>query len=509
MKRFLAFLLAFCAFTTTAAAESSNATSVPLQASIVDANGDTWTLDWATHAAFRNGSSSGLTNVIELWYLNHTVWAWTGANGWQAYRSTWQAPVTGPLVLTMPPLPTTPGLRTAVGPQTGVTCSGVSIAAGGDIQAAVTANPTNTVFCLAAGTYSNQTVTPKDGNQFIGSWNGTNGSVMDGAGTATAAFTGSANNVVIKNMIITNYNNATQSGMIQSTGSFWLLQWNEIKDSIQGAGYHVQDNSLVLANYVHDNAQEGYSSSGIGVVFDSNEIYNNNPTNVGWDGGEEGGGKTAFASYMMVMYNYSHSNGGSGFWTDAYNVYINYWYNKTLNNMGAGIEHEISYNASIIGNHLEGDGQDSNCPSYYVGCGALQIENSLGIPSGANAGLIEIANNYVKPGPYGRTFGGRQQDRGTGSGDYTGELWLMNVWVHNNTFDTTNITSTSNGQAATIAQDTGDTAVYRCNNILFDYNSYTFGVTTSTNMFWWNNGFQNWSTWQGYGQDVHSTAVNP
>ena len=47
-------------------------------------------------------------------------------------------------------------------------CTGVQLSPGQDIQAAVNANPEGTTFCLAAGTYRIQVVSPKLGNKFIG-----------------------------------------------------------------------------------------------------------------------------------------------------------------------------------------------------------------------------------------------------------------------------------------------------------------------------------------------------
>jgi hypothetical protein len=53
----------------------------------------------------------------------------------------------------------------------------VTLASGDSIQAAVNANPAGTVFMLAAGKYYNQTIFPKDGQQFIGA----PGAVLDGS----------------------------------------------------------------------------------------------------------------------------------------------------------------------------------------------------------------------------------------------------------------------------------------------------------------------------------------
>ena len=62
------------------------------------------------------------------------------------------------------------------------------------------------------------------------------------------------------------------------------------------------------------------------------------------------------------------------------NIYTIYWFNKSRNDTN-GIEHEISFNASIIGNDLQDMGSQSyhsNCPSFYFSCAGVAIENSGG-----------------------------------------------------------------------------------------------------------------------------------
>jgi hypothetical protein len=59
------------------------------------------------------------------------------------------------------------GPRGPVGPQASVTCTGIPLAAGANIQNAVNSKPAGTTFCLAAGTYTNQRVTPKSGDSFM------------------------------------------------------------------------------------------------------------------------------------------------------------------------------------------------------------------------------------------------------------------------------------------------------------------------------------------------------
>ena len=76
------------------------------------------------------------------------------------------------------------GPRGPVGPQASVTCVGTQLAPGANIQSAVDSKPAGTPFCLAAGTYSNQHITPKAGDQFIGAV----GVILDGGGTTNRAF---------------------------------------------------------------------------------------------------------------------------------------------------------------------------------------------------------------------------------------------------------------------------------------------------------------------------------
>ena len=52
---------------------------------------------------------------------------------------------------------------------------------------------------------------PKNGNVFIGAYNGTNGAVLDGQSKTTYAFHGTAHHVAIKNLIVKNYTAPTQS----------------------------------------------------------------------------------------------------------------------------------------------------------------------------------------------------------------------------------------------------------------------------------------------------------
>jgi hypothetical protein len=93
-----------------------------------------------------------------------------------------QEPVgTTPSPTTTRPPTTTP----TTGGGSGSPGSGVRVAVGQSIQAAVNANPPGTTFIIAKGVHVGQSVKPKSGNTFVGEA----GAVMDGGGNTDYAFT--------------------------------------------------------------------------------------------------------------------------------------------------------------------------------------------------------------------------------------------------------------------------------------------------------------------------------
>lgn len=486
-------------------AESTEATTVPVAVSITDINGSVWTIRNSDRTVLKDGAETDIKNVLELWYLRREVWAFDGVQ-WIGVRNGPASPQLSKYIVLpwpqRPAIPVTAGLRMPVGPQD-VTCTGVNLKPGDNIQTAVAANAENTIFCLAAGTYPQQSVTPKAGQQFIGA----KGATLDGQSNTQYAFGGKAPYVVIRNLIIKNYTAPTQYAMVSIWGPYTVIQQNEVSGATQGAGVWAGHHALVIGNYIHDNAEEGYkvvydargSQPAVGVLFDGNDIFNNNPTRGFWDSGEQGGGKTWNTQHASFWYNYSHDNGGPGFWTDYDNIWTSYWYNKAYYNTN-GIEHEISYNASIIGNDLVGNGgRDwaSNCPSAYFSCAGVAIENS-GSGTGPYKGTIEIAYNNIVPGKHGRAVAYREQNRGQGK---YGPWLVRSVNAHHNTIDVTS------GMADTqvgAAQDWGDTALFTQGGVTFDYNSYV-GFGTNRWFTWNNNGYLVWAQWQSVGQDRNST----
>src|SRR6476646_4617285 len=159
-RTLLATLVMMAALTSpTLAQESVDGTTIPTSTQITDARGAIWTLRLSDRAVLKDGKQTGIADVLEVWYLDHQVWAFSGTQ-WSRWSEKWQTSGQAASWPQKPPLPTTPGLRLPVGPQTGISCSGVSVRPGTDLQSLVNANPAGTTFCLGIGIYTQQSVRP-------------------------------------------------------------------------------------------------------------------------------------------------------------------------------------------------------------------------------------------------------------------------------------------------------------------------------------------------------------
>src|SRR5207253_9524779 len=101
---------------------------------------------------------------------------------------------------------------------------------------------------------------------------------------------------------------------------------------------------------IHHNGQMGISGGGSAAsVFENNELSFNNTC--GYDSGWEAGGSkwvhngTAGGGGADIRNNWVHDNNGPGLWNDGANYNTIYEYHLVENNAGAGIDHEISFNA--------------------------------------------------------------------------------------------------------------------------------------------------------------------
>jgi hypothetical protein len=368
--------------------------------------------------------------------------------------------------------------------------TGTTISPGQNIQAVVDAHAEGTTFTLRAGTHTGQVVIPKSGDTFIGE----NGAIMDGGGTARFAFdhgAGRPNNVTIQGLIIQHYAPGAHFGAInagvasapvsdQTVG--WVIRDCEVHHNV-GAGVTFGNKTQLINNNIHHNDQIGVRGNGDSVLVQGNEIAYNNPD---WHydfegtGREFGGTKFATTHGLVVRGNYVHDNNGNALWTDVDNVDALYENNRSVSNAGAGIFHEISYQAIIRNNVTTGNGF---ARGWIFGPGIL-------ISASPD---VEVYGNSVSGNKMGII--GIQQDRGSGA---YGIHQIHNLDVHDNTVQT-------DGQTG-IAQQINNNAIYTSWNNRFHHNTYTgLGSRPDNTPFFWMNDLQTVDAWKGFGQDVDGT----
>lgn len=205
------------------------------------------------------------------------------------------------------------------------------------------------------------------------------------------AFRSDAANVRIEGLTIEKYASAAGDGAVDGRSASgrmsrgWVVKNNVITLN-HGAGLRIAHGMQVLANKFLENGQMGVGGSGDGIVVDGNEIAHNNYAGYKYDW-EAGGSKFAFTHDLIVRNNYAHDNDGPGLWTDLENENTLYDHNRTRSNRGAGIQHEVSYRATIRNNVIEDDGfSDYHQTAPWYGAGIVI----------AGSSDVEVYGNTVK-----------------------------------------------------------------------------------------------------------------
>jgi parallel beta-helix repeat protein len=360
---------------------------------------------------------------------------------------------------------------------------GVAVFPGDSIQGLVDAYPPGTAFLIKAGVHENQQVTPKTGDSFVGE----EGAVLDGGGTLGYAFIGvpggnGPDNVTIRNLIIQHYVPGIQHAVISGGGEswYWVIEDCEIREN-RNVGLAASTGWLVRGNFVHHMGSLGVAGSGDAITYEGNEIAFNNTDNVdpGW---EAGGSKFVYTTNLVLRNNYVHDNKGPGLWLDGNNIHALYEGNRITDNYGPGIDHEISYDAVIRNNVVEGNGFGAT--SWIDGAGILV----------ADSPNVEVYGNTVRY----NNDGIAGKHTGRGSGNY-GPYQLKNLWVHDN------VIVMEAGQTGVVT-NTADPVFSAGWNNRFDYNTYTLG--TADKYYAWDPWYITTSQWTAAGQDPHTTWTN-
>ena len=145
-------------------------------------------------------------------------------------------------------------------------------------------------------------------------------------------------------------------------------------------------------------------------------------------------------------------------------------------NVGIGIFHEISYDAVIRNNYIEGNGAGHS--PWLWGAGIV-------VAASPN---VEIYGNDVINNADG--IAGIQQNRSDAPSSY-GPQVVQNMHVHDNRI------TMSEGQTG-LVQDIGDNSVFTSRNNRFVNNTYT--LSGGGKFFEWNNGARSLQEWNAFGQ---------
>lgn len=295
----------------------------------------------------------------------------------------------------------------------------------------------------------------------------------------SGAVYGNSPNVTITGLIVEKYANPAQHGAIDNRynnsdagADNWVISNNEVRLN-HGVGIKVGKNARVEGNNVHHNGQLGVGAIGSGSVFDGNEIAHNGqiPFYVDW---ERGGTKFAETTNIQLINNYVHHNDGPGLWADLNAKDMLFANNTIIGNTKAGIYYEISYDAVIRDNYLEGNGLGFD---PWLWGGGIVISSSPNVQIYGNT----LVNN-------GDGIGAVEQDRSRDPARF-GPLVIANLHVHHNTV------TMSQGLSG-VAQDHGSTAIFTSRNNRWENNTYNL---SSGNSFEWDNRQMNYDTWRGYG----------
>lgn len=221
------------------------------------------------------------------------------------------------------------------------------------------------------------------------------------------AFASMATNVTIKNLVVENYANNAQFGAIgdQDTGAGWTVQGVTARYN-HGVGIKLGTRSQVLNSIISMNGELGVSVSGSNSKVVSNVITGNNYAgySLNWEGG---GSKFSETTNLLLSHNNVHDNIGPGLWCDTDNRGTIYDSNIIWNNLSAGIQHEISYDAIIRNNTIYGNG---TTPGTWLWNAQISIQNSANVQvydnkvevTNTTSNGISIINQRRKPGRFGQ-----------------------------------------------------------------------------------------------------------
>jgi hypothetical protein len=229
------------------------------------------------------------------------------------------------------------------------------------------------------------------------------------------------------------------------------------------------------------------------VLVRGNRIVGNGTA--GYDPGWEAGGVKAWVTEdVKFIGNRVDGNRGPGLWSDGGCLRTLYQGNQVTDNWGAGIQHEISYDARILKNRVVGNGHLHKGWAWEAG---IQIQSSGGLGDG----IILVSRNTVKDNPHGIMVleSGR---RVTEYPSPHGRHVVRNVLV------TANTVVLHPDEWTGVVQDVDSHAVFD-RGIRFRGNRYRLDSRTQES-FAWKDELLDWRVWQrAEGQDRRGNISFP
>jgi hypothetical protein len=310
-------------------------------------------------------------------------------------------------------------------------------------------------------------------------------------GMCDFAFGGNATGVEVQFLTVEKYANEAQEGAIG--GNRWSpglgSQWNVSNVEVRwnhGTGIGLGNQSVIQKSFIHHNGQLGIAFyKGANCTAANNEISWNNYAGFSpsW---EAGGSKFWSTTNLAVQSNYVHDNTGPGLWSDYNNVGALYEHNTVVNNLTAGIKHEISYSAIVRYNVLKGNGA---LGSEWLGSAQVLVMNSS---------HVEIYGNTMEvPSSRGGVALVNQADRGSGS---QGPWVASNNYVHNNTTTYLGVKGRSGLE--------DDSAMQTATGNKFDSNVYVAPVDGAIFWVWSTTARLDWKGFQATGQEPHGKCCS-
>jgi parallel beta-helix repeat protein len=301
-----------------------------------------------------------------------------------------------------------------------------------------------------------------------------------------AAIQVSANDVTVSGLTIEHFASLPQGGALEA-GDGWKVIANEVRWN-HGVGVMViqGDGATVSGNTVADNGQLGIGQYNSADVKITGNLVTRNNTDGFWIADWESGGIKSTRSSGEVSGNDIVANRGIGMWSDIAEYDRSIVGNRIRDNAADGIRYEISYQANISGNVVEGNGFGTgrgSGPSLWDG-GGINVNTSAG---------VKVIGNLIK----GNRNGIAIQSRTRGDGP-RGLYVLTDVLIEANQVVMDEKTA-STGVVENKESPAKDGA------IRFSRNSYQIG-DQQAQRFAYRGATMTWEQWQAAGFDQDSVT---